>query len=91
MCVLWVLAWVIAEGIPVFNDLLGLMSALGASWFTYGLSGVFWLFLNYGNWWGSWKMRALTVVNVFVLLIGAVVVSALFDFAPPPRPPLFED
>jgi hypothetical protein len=36
--VLWVIAWIIAESIPVFNDLLSLISALFASWFTYGLS-----------------------------------------------------
>ncbi|CAF9914605.1 hypothetical protein IMSHALPRED_001958 [Imshaugia aleurites] len=44
--ILWVLAWIIAEAIPLFNDLLSLISALFASWFTYGLSGVFWLYLN---------------------------------------------
>jgi hypothetical protein len=29
---LWVVAWVIAESIPVFNDLLALISSLFASW-----------------------------------------------------------
>lgn len=29
---MWVIAWIIAESIPVFNDLLGLISALFASW-----------------------------------------------------------
>lgn len=38
---LWLVAWIIAEGIPVFNDLLGVTSALFASWFTFGLSGMF--------------------------------------------------
>lgn len=28
---LWIIAWIIAESIPVFNDLLGLISALFAS------------------------------------------------------------
>jgi hypothetical protein len=31
--ILWVVAWIIAESIPVFNDLLGLISALFASWY----------------------------------------------------------
>lgn len=31
---LWVIAWVIAEAIPVFNNLLSLITALFASWFT---------------------------------------------------------
>jgi hypothetical protein len=29
---MWVIAWLIGESIPVFNDLLGLISALFASW-----------------------------------------------------------
>lgn len=32
--VLWVIAWIIAEAIPVFNNLLSLITALFASWFT---------------------------------------------------------
>ncbi|KZT21835.1 hypothetical protein NEOLEDRAFT_1171718 [Neolentinus lepideus HHB14362 ss-1] len=43
---IWALAFVIAEVIPFFNDLLGVISALFASWFTYGISGVFWFHLN---------------------------------------------
>ncbi|KAI4210886.1 MAG: hypothetical protein LQ351_006290 [Letrouitia transgressa] len=74
--VLWALAWIIAEAIPVFNDLLGLVSSLFASWFTYGLSGVFWLFLNYGQYRRSWRKIVLTAVNVFVVVVGAVACGA---------------
>ncbi|KAL8733317.1 MAG: hypothetical protein Q9166_002141 [cf. Caloplaca sp. 2 TL-2023] len=70
---LWTLAWIIAEAIPVFNDLLGLISALFASWFTYGLSGVFWLFLNYGRYGESKKKMALTALNVCTFFIGLIV------------------
>ncbi len=47
--ILWVIAWITAEAIPFFADLLSFISALFASWFRYGLSGVFWLYLNYGR------------------------------------------
>ena len=30
---MWIIAWIIAESIPVFNDLLSLISALFASWY----------------------------------------------------------
>lgn len=33
---LWTVAWIIAESIPDFSDLLGFISALFASWFSYG-------------------------------------------------------
>lgn len=32
--VVWLLAWIIAEAIPVFNNLLSLIASLFASWFT---------------------------------------------------------
>ncbi|KAJ5999667.1 hypothetical protein N7481_000076 [Penicillium waksmanii] len=68
--VLWIIAWVIAEAIPVFNDLLSLITALFASWFTYGLSGIFWLFLNVGRYRESWKKMFLTCLNLVIIAIG---------------------
>ncbi|OQE36812.1 hypothetical protein PENCOP_c011G05766 [Penicillium coprophilum] len=69
--VLWVIAWIISEAIPVFNTLLSLITSLFASWFTYGLSGVFWLFLNRGQYWASWKKMVLTAINLGIVAIGA--------------------
>ncbi|KAJ5091054.1 hypothetical protein NUU61_005924 [Penicillium alfredii] len=68
--VLWVIAWIIAEAIPVFNNLLSLITALFASWFTYGLSGIFWLFLNWGRYTLSWRKASLTVLNLVIVGIG---------------------
>ena len=73
--VLWIIAWIIAEAIPVFNNLLGLMSALFASWFTYGLSGVFCLYLNRGRYRESGMKMFLTVLNILIFCMGAVIVS----------------
>ena len=78
--VLWVVAWIIAQAIPVFNDLLSLISALFASWFTYGLSGVFWLFMNKGRYRESGRKMFLTVLNFVIFLIGAAIVSVLHPF-----------
>ncbi|KAL1997825.1 hypothetical protein VTN02DRAFT_670 [Thermoascus thermophilus] len=71
--ILWVLAWIIAEAIPVFNDLLSLITALFASWFTYGLSGVFWLYLNRGKWFSSPRKIILTIINLLIFGIGATL------------------
>ena len=73
--VLWIVAWIIAEAIPVFNDLLGLISSLFSSWFTYGLSGVFWLHLNKGRYFESRMKIFLTILNSIIVLIGALIVS----------------
>lgn len=82
--ILWVAAWIIAEAIPVFSDLLGITGALFASWFTFGLSGMFWLKLNFtregramnvkGVW--SWKKGALFVVNIASIVVATAIVSA---------------
>lgn len=68
--VLWIIAWIIAEAIPVFNNLLSLITALFASWFTYGLSGIFWLFLNWGRYGQNWKKMLLTCLNLVIVVIG---------------------
>ncbi|KAI1610235.1 transmembrane amino acid transporter protein-domain-containing protein [Exophiala viscosa] len=77
----WLAAWLIAEAVPVFNDLLGLTSALFASWFTFGLSGMFWMKMNLTR--RSWKIvpreswskrkSFLFLVNVLQILMGAVL------------------
>lgn len=70
---LWVIAWIIAESIPDFNSLLGLISALFASWFTYGMSGIFWLYLNRGHYTANWKKMSLTALNICIFCIGAAI------------------
>lgn len=67
---LWTIAWIIAESIPDFNDLLALISSLFAAWFTYGISGIFWLFLNRGGYTKNWRKMTLTAVNVGLVLMG---------------------
>ncbi|KAJ6010170.1 hypothetical protein N7522_005186 [Penicillium canescens] len=69
--ILWVIAWIISEAIPVFNTLLSLITSLFASWFTYGLSGIFWLFLNWGRYGSNWKKMVLTGINLIIVGIGA--------------------
>jgi amino acid permease len=79
---LWSIAWVIAEGIPVFNDLLGITGALFVSWFTYGVSGILWLQMNMkrtgwriapsGSW--TWRNAPLFLVNLGNILVRLVIV-----------------
>jgi amino acid permease len=80
--VLWTVAWVIAEGIPVFNDLLGIAGALFGSWFTFGVSGILWLQMNMkksgwkiaptGGW--TWRKAVLYFVNWGNILVGLTIV-----------------
>ncbi|OGM50864.1 amino acid transporter, partial [Aspergillus bombycis] len=70
---LWILAWIIAEAIPVFSNLLSLITALFASWFTFGLSGMFWLYMNKGLWFSSPKKILLTLVNLLAIVVAATL------------------
>jgi hypothetical protein len=70
---LWVIAWIIAESIPNFNDLLALISSLFASWFTYGISGILWIFLNHGQYFKNWRKVCLTLVNTLLVGMGFAI------------------
>lgn len=94
--VLWTLSWIIAEGIPVFNDVLGLavcttyptftqkqrvltddsyQSSLFASWFSFGLPGLFWLYLNRSCWFLTWRQTVLFCLNIFLVFLAFLIVS----------------
>ncbi|KAH8425153.1 uncharacterized protein LDX57_002902 [Aspergillus melleus] len=72
----WVVAWVIAESIPVFNQLLSLISSLFGSWFSYGLPAIFWLYMNKGQWFSSPNKIFLTCVNLIILAIACAIVCS---------------
>jgi hypothetical protein len=74
LLVLWVTAWIVANAIPVFNDLLNLMAAAFASWFSFGLEGFFCLHMNRGKM-NSVRKISLAGVNVLLILFCCVMVS----------------
>lgn len=64
----WIIVFILANAIPVFDSILSITSATTISWFTYGFSAVFWFHMNKNNLFANWKKICLTVVNA--LLIG---------------------
>ncbi|WPH00674.1 Hypothetical protein R9X50_00350400 [Acrodontium crateriforme] len=73
---LTVIAWVIAEGIPIFNALLGLISALFISGFSYYFPALFWFqLLKEDKWYSSRKNISLTVLNGIVLVFGLLLLG----------------
>lgn len=67
---MWALALIIAESIPVFNSLLGFVSALFVSWFSYGLPGIFWLWMQRGHWFDSRARICKFAANIVLLITG---------------------
>jgi hypothetical protein len=87
----WFLAFLLAEAVPVFKDMVSLSGALFASWFTFGLPGMFWCHMNfktvrvgYGirfvakcKW--KWKKTVLLAVNLMFIAVGIFAVSWIFS------------
>ncbi|KAI1437466.1 transmembrane amino acid transporter [Xylaria sp. CBS 124048] len=70
------LAFVFAVGIPTFNYLVGIVAALFASWYTYGLAGAFWLHDAYHFKGGvqAWtRQPVMFALNVFTIIAGAFI------------------
>lgn len=72
----WILAFVIAESIPSFSDLLGFISALFASWFSYGIPGLCWFVLNKGSWFHGGKQTFLSCINLTEIILGFIICGA---------------
>ena len=71
---LTLIAFVIAEAIPFFNALLGLISSLFISGFTFYFPALFWFQLvKKGKWNSSAKNISLSILNAIVFLMGLAV------------------
>ncbi|KAF1960129.1 hypothetical protein CC80DRAFT_286315 [Byssothecium circinans] len=69
----WVAAWAVAEAVPNFNLLLGLIAALFCSWFSYGLPAILFLYQYKGCYFESKKRAILTVVNCGIVVLACAI------------------
>ena len=71
-----VIAFVVAEAIPFFSDLLGIISALFISGFSFYFPALFWfLLIKQGKWYEGRKNIALSILNGLCLAIGVAVLG----------------
>lgn len=71
-----IVAWILAEVIPFFSDLLSLSSSLFISGFTFYFPALMWFILLRKGSWFSPKNLLLAVLNGIILLIGLVILGA---------------
>lgn len=71
-----VIAFIIAEVIPFFSDLLSISSALFISGFTFYFPAVMWFKLIREGKWYAPKNLALSILNATVFIIGLVTLAA---------------
>lgn len=71
-----VIAWVIAEAVPFFNDLLGIISSLFISGFTFYFPALFWFILiKEGKWNQGWKNISLSILNGIIFVMGLAILG----------------
>jgi hypothetical protein len=71
-----IIAWIIAEAVPFFNDLLGLISSLFISGFTFYFPALFWFcLLKEGKWNANARNIALSVVNGLIFAMGIAILG----------------
>ncbi|KAL6707239.1 hypothetical protein ACN47E_004227 [Coniothyrium glycines] len=71
-----VIAWVIAEAIPIFSDLLSLASALFVSGFSFWIPAIMWFcLLKEGNWYAR-KNLVTSAACLLAFVIGIVTLGA---------------
>lgn len=59
----WLVTFVVSNAIPVFNSILNISAAIFVSWFTFGLTSIFWLHLNWKVQFSTKKKTALALAN----------------------------
>jgi len=70
------IAWVIAQAVPFFNDLLGIISSLFISGFSFYFPALFWFMLiKEGKWNQGWKNITLSIVNGIIFVIGVAILG----------------
>lgn len=71
-----VIAFILAEVIPFFSDLLSLSSSLFISGFTFYFPALMWFLLLREGKWTSPKNLCLGAINAIILIIGLIVLGA---------------
>ncbi|KAJ5174191.1 uncharacterized protein N7482_000068 [Penicillium canariense] len=71
-----IIAFIIAEVIPFFNDLLSISSALFISGFTFYFPALMWFLLLRKGGWTEGRNLILAIINGFILIIGLVILVA---------------
>ena len=64
----WIVAFVIANAIPIFDSILSITSATFIAWFTFGISGVFWYHRNWHQKFRGWKKICLAIINALIIM-----------------------
>ncbi|POR38205.1 Amino acid transporter, transmembrane [Tolypocladium paradoxum] len=71
-----IIAWIIAEAIPIFSDLLSLASALFVSGFSFWIPAIMWFQLLCEGKWYARENLLMSIGSILAFIIGAVTLGA---------------
>ncbi|KAK2041189.1 transmembrane amino acid transporter [Colletotrichum somersetense] len=71
-----VIAWIIAEAIPIFSDLLSLASALFVSGFSFYIPAIMWFAILCKGKWFARENILISLGSILAFIVGAVVLVA---------------
>lgn len=91
--VFWIIAFIVANVIPVFDSILQISAATTVPWLTLGHSAIFWLYINRAyltpsKLMSNWKKACLAGTCVFMIVLSLLVnglglwssITGLLDF-----------
>ncbi|KAF9469307.1 transmembrane amino acid transporter [Collybia nuda] len=72
-------AFVLAVGVPIFNNLIGIAASLFAAWYTYGIAGAFWMhdaYYFHGKMHALKKYWMMTIASMLTIVAGGFICVA---------------
>lgn len=63
----WIVSFVVSNAIPIFSSILNISSAIFISWFTFGLTSIFWFHLNWKVQWSTRRKCTLAILNYAIM------------------------
>ncbi|KAL6249597.1 hypothetical protein RBB50_003450 [Rhinocladiella similis] len=70
----WIIVFILANAIPVFNSIIAVSSALLVSWFSFAIPGICWLYMNWHHQFRTWKMTVKSLLN-WLLVAGGIFLN----------------
>jgi hypothetical protein len=65
----WIVTFIVSNAIPIFSSILNISAAIFISWFTFGLTSLFYFHLYWKEKHSSSKMITLSVFNYAIIVM----------------------
>jgi hypothetical protein len=71
--VLWIVVFIIANVIPIFDSILAITGATAVPWLTFGFASIFWLYNNKGKYTESKKKMACAILSTALVVFSVAM------------------